>query len=66
MTRALRLLPFVPLGAAAVGASIAPKIEIFTQMVCEVHRPEYIGIGRGNDTVISLLGGSVFMSAGSF
>ena len=61
----LRLLAFVPLGAAAMGASIAPKIEIFTQIVCDVHKPEYTGIGRGNDTVISLLGGSVFMNAGS-
>lgn len=48
---------FIPIGAAAAGATLAPKIEIFTQIVCEVHRPEYT-IGRGNDTDISIMGRS--------
>ena len=28
---------------------MAPRVEIITQMVCEVHRPEYT-IGRGNSS----------------
>lgn len=57
---------FVPLGAAAMGASIAPKIEIFTKIVCDVYKPEYTGIGKGNDTGISIFGASVYGNGDHF
>ena len=31
----------VPLAATATGATMAPRVEIFTQLACAAHRPEY-------------------------
>lgn len=31
----------VPLAAAATAATMAPKVEIYTQLACATHKPEY-------------------------
>ncbi|OBZ69346.1 putative membrane protein C14C4.07 [Grifola frondosa] len=38
-------LAFVPFATIAMSATVAPKIEIYTKLACEVHKPEYT-IGR--------------------
>ncbi|KAI0072772.1 MFS general substrate transporter [Panus rudis PR-1116 ss-1] len=40
-------LSLVPFTAIAMSASLAPRIEIYTKLACEVHRPEY-SVGQGN------------------
>ncbi|EKM55184.1 uncharacterized protein PHACADRAFT_255634 [Phanerochaete carnosa HHB-10118-sp] len=35
------LLAMVPVSAAATGATMAPKVEIYTQLACATHRPEF-------------------------
>ena len=58
-----RFLASVPLVAAAGAATLAPRVEILTRIVCEVYKPEYT-IGRGNDTFISALSSGIFTSIG--
>ncbi|PCH37836.1 MFS general substrate transporter [Wolfiporia cocos MD-104 SS10] len=38
-------LSLIPLTAIAMSATIAPKVEIFTRLVCDVYKPEYT-VGR--------------------
>ncbi|KAL4246070.1 hypothetical protein ABKN59_003276 [Abortiporus biennis] len=44
-------LVFVPFSAVAISATLAPKIEIYTRLACEVYRPEF-----SDSTQIGLLG----------
>lgn len=36
-----RFLLMVPVAASATAATLAPKVEIYTQLACATHRPEY-------------------------
>ncbi|KAF9819793.1 hypothetical protein IEO21_01884 [Rhodonia placenta] len=41
-------LILIPLASVAMSATMAPRIEIYTRLVCDAYRPEYT-VGRGKD-----------------
>ncbi len=41
-----RLLAAMPFSAMAMSACVAPRVEIYTELACRAHRPEY-KTGRG-------------------
>ncbi len=43
-----RFLLLIPFAGAATAATLAPRIDIYTQLACAIHKPEYT-IGRGSD-----------------
>lgn len=45
-----RFLFLIPWASAAVAATAAPRVELFTQLACAAHKPEYT-VDRGNGTV---------------
>ncbi|THG94666.1 hypothetical protein EW026_g6843 [Hermanssonia centrifuga] len=44
----LWFLLLIPFAGAATAATLAPRIDIYTQLACAIHKPEYT-IGRGSD-----------------
>lgn len=53
-----RFIVAVPLAAIAMAATLAPKIEIYTILACEMYRPELTVPGHG-ESVIDIFGNIV-------
>lgn len=51
---ACRFIFLVPFSAIAISATMAPRIQIYTQLVCDVYKPEFKA-GRGADKSLASL-----------